>query len=176
MNALIREITASRYVDVAGRRRTLKNESYLPTQDSILNNESKNKDLPLCLVDDDQSILKATARLLCSAGWKTEAFPDPLAFLLYAEANRPAVAVLDVWMPQMNGLEVQHRLRSVSPETCVVILTSKDDPHVRAKALAAGASSFFLKPVQDDEFLREIESIYRGLNGSRQAAHSAAAR
>ena len=164
------------HFDGAAGRRVLDNGSYLSAEDSTLDSESKNNDLPICLLDDDPSILKATARLLSSADWKTEAFSDPLAFLRYAEVNRPAVVVLDVWMPGMNGLEVQQRLRSISPATRVVILTSKDDPHVRSKALAAGASAFFLKPVDDEEFLREIESSYRGVNGNRQTEHSAAVR
>ena len=112
----------------------------------------------VCLVDDDASVLKATSRLLASSGWKVESFLDPIVFLRYAEASKPRIAVLDVIMPIMNGLEVQTQLRTVSPSTRVIILTSKDDPSVRSKAMAAGATGFFLKPVDDDEFLAGIES------------------
>ena len=115
----------------------------------------------VCLVDDDPSVLKATGRLLSSAGWKTESFTDPLAFLRYAKDSHPPVVVLDIWMPAMNGLEVQAKLRGVSPATRVVVLTSKDDPSVRSKALEAGASAFFLKPPSDEEFLKGIESVCR---------------
>jgi DNA-binding response OmpR family regulator len=97
--------------------------------------------------------------LLSSAGWKTESFTDPLAFLRYAEDFHPPLAILDIWMPVMNGLEVQAKLRCVSPSTRVIVLTSKDDPSVHSKALEAGASDFFLKPVSDGEFLKRIESI-----------------
>ena len=114
----------------------------------------------VCLVDDDPSVLKATGRLLCSAGWKVEPFTDPVAFLHFAQTSRPPVVVLDVLMPVMNGLEVQKQLGRVSPSTRVIILTSKDDPSVRAKALDAGASAFFLKPVRDEEFIAEIESAF----------------
>ena len=112
----------------------------------------------ICLVDDDASVLKATSRLLASSGWKVESFLDPIAFLRYAEASRPRVAVLDVIMPVMNGLEVQTQLQTVSPATRVIILTSKDDPSVRSKAMAAGATGFFLKPVNDKEFLAGVEA------------------
>lgn len=112
----------------------------------------------VCLLDDDSSVLKSTGRLLSFAGWNVESFSDPMAFLLYAQNQQPRVAVIDILMPVMNGLEVQARLRIISPSTRLIILTSKDDPLVRAKALAAGAYAFFLKPVDDDDFLAGIES------------------
>jgi FixJ family two-component response regulator len=114
--------------------------------------------LIVCLVDDDASVLKATGRLLSSAGWKVQSFSDPVEFLEYAETDHPKVVVLDIRMPVMNGLEVQSRLRQVSPSTRVVVLTSKDDPSVRSRAMDAGASAFFVKPVGDEEFLAGIES------------------
>jgi two-component system response regulator HydG len=83
---------------------------------------------------------------------------DPVEFLRHAETSQPRLVVIDILMPIMNGLEVQSRLRTVSPSTRVIVLTSKDDPAVRFKAMAAGASDFFLKPVDDDEFLAGIES------------------
>ena len=70
------------------------------------------------LLDDDPSILKATRRLLDSAGWKVEAFSDPIAFLEHAAMHCPDLAVIDILMPEMNGLEVQTRLR-----TCFAIDT-----------------------------------------------------
>lgn len=118
------------------------------------------KTLTVCLVDDDASVLRATSRLLYSAGWKVESFTDPIAFLRYAQTHRPQVVVLDILMPIMNGLEVQTRLRHVSPSTRVVVLTSKDDPSVRNRAMDAGASAFFLKPVDHDEFIAGIQFAF----------------
>jgi two-component system, LuxR family, response regulator FixJ len=108
------------------------------------------------LLDDDTSILKATRRLLDSAGWKVEAFTDPTAFLKHAAAHRPDVAVIDILLPEMNGLEVQARLRRVSPATRVIVLTSKDDPWVRIMAMNAGASAFFVKGMESGDFLAGV--------------------
>lgn len=69
------------------------------------------------LLDDDPSILKATRRLLDSVGWKVEAFSDPIAFLEHAAIHCPELAVVDMVMPDINGLEVQTQLRRVSPST-----------------------------------------------------------
>src|SRR4029450_7441511 len=105
------------------------------------------------LLDDDFSILKSTGRLLDSAGWKVEAFTDPIAFLEHAAIHCPDVAVIDVIMPAMNGLEVQTRLRGISPCTRLIVLTAKDDPSVRRTAMNSGASGFFLKGVESGKFL-----------------------
>jgi len=110
----------------------------------------------ICLLDDDPSVLKAVARLLSSAGWHVQQFSDPEQFLEYAKIHRSPVAVIDVWMPLMNGLEVQSRLRQLSPSTRVIIFTGKDDPRVRSTALNAGASAFLSKPFDDEELLTAI--------------------
>jgi two-component system response regulator FixJ len=109
-------------------------------------------------LDDDSSILKSTGRLLDSAGWKVEAFTDPIVFLEDAAMHRPELAVIDILMPDMNGLEVQTRLRRVSPSTRVIVLTAKDDPSVRRKAMNAGASAFFVKGMESGDFLAGVKA------------------
>jgi two-component system, OmpR family, response regulator MprA len=112
----------------------------------------------ICLLDDDASVLKATSRMLSYGGYRVESFTDPRTFLAYAYDHQPYVVVLDILMPAMNGLEVQRRLRHVSPSTRVIILSSKDDPIVRAMATRGGASAFFLKGIENKGFLAGIES------------------
>jgi len=114
----------------------------------------------VCLLDDDPSVLKATGRLLASAGWHVETFTDPDDFLHHAKTYRPRVVVIDMWMPRMHGLEVQRRLSEVSPATRVIVLTARDDRVVRWKALAAGAAAFFIKPESDDEFIAGVRSAF----------------
>lgn len=110
----------------------------------------------VCLLDDDPSVLKGLGRLLSSADMLAERFSDPEEFLLYARTHRPAVALVDVHMPQMNGLEVQSRLREISPSTRIIIFTGKHDPLVRSTALNAGASAFITKPFVDEELLTAV--------------------
>jgi two-component system response regulator FixJ len=109
------------------------------------------------VLDDDSSFLKSMWRLLDSAGYKVEAFTDPIAFLEHAAMQRPEVAVIDIRMPEMNGLEVQTRLRTISSSTRVIILTSKNDPLVRMLAMDAGASAFLIKGVENEELLAGIK-------------------
>ena len=114
--------------------------------------------LAVYLLDDDFSVLKATRRLLDAAGWNVEAFTDPIAFLEHAAMHFPSVAVIDIRMPDMNGLEVQTRLQRVAPSTRVIVLTSRDDPAVRTTAMNAGAYAFFIKGVDNAEFLARIKT------------------
>ena len=116
------------------------------------------------LLDDDPSVLKATSRLLDSVGWQVNAFTDPITFLEHAATHRPRLAVIDILMPEMNGLEVQTRLRHISPSTRVIVLTAKDDPSVRQKAMNAGASAFFIKGVESGEFLTGIKAAAESTN------------
>ena len=106
----------------------------------------------VCLLDDDLSMLKALDRLLKAEGFKVAKFNNPIAFLSAMERGGCTVAILDVWMPEMNGLEVQSELRKDSPDTRIIFISGRDDPSIRQAALEAGAFGFLSKPF-DDEIL-----------------------
>jgi len=108
------------------------------------------------LLDDDPSMLKALGRLMSSAGFVAERFSDPVTFLARLKNARCRVAVLDIWMPKMNGLEVQARLGQESPETQIIFITGRDDPSVRQTALDAGAFAFLAKPFEDEVILELV--------------------
>jgi FixJ family two-component response regulator len=108
------------------------------------------------LLDDDASMLKALGRLLNSAGFVVEKFSRPADFLSKLKQRECRVAVLDVWMPEMTGLEVQACLRRDSPKTRIIFITGRDDPSVRQTALDAGAFGFLAKPFEDEVLLQLI--------------------
>lgn len=110
----------------------------------------------VCLLDDDLSMLKALDRLLKSDGFKVERFHEPEAFLSAVGKSPCRVAILDVWMPDMNGLEVQAALRKTAPQTRVIFMSGRDDPSVRETALEAGAYGFLSKPFDDEVFLQLV--------------------
>src|SRR5438034_5452423 len=109
------------------------------------------------LLDDYASMLRALGRLLNSAGFIVEKFNHPAIFLARLEHAPCRVAVLDVWMPDMNGLEVQASLRENSPETRIIFMTGRDDPSVRQTALDAGAFAFLAKPFDDGVLVELIQ-------------------
>jgi len=108
------------------------------------------------LLDDDVSMLKALGRLMKSAGFIVEKFNHPGAFLAKLEHSPCRLAILDVWMPDMNGLEVQGCLRRDSPETRIIFISGRDDPLVRHTALDAGALAFLTKPFDDESMLQLV--------------------
>lgn len=110
----------------------------------------------VCLLDDDLSMLKALDRLLKSEGFNVERFSAPAAFLAAIAQAPYRVAILDVWMPDMNGLEVQEVLSKDSPETRIIFISGRDDPSVRQTALEAGAFGFLSKPFDDEALLQLV--------------------
>ena len=130
--------------------------------------ETKGSPLSACarngiwLLDDDGSMLKALGRIMSSAGLIAEKFSAPVAFLARLKHARCRVAVLDVWMTQMNGLEVQARLRRDSPETRIIFITGRDDPSMRQTALDAGAFALFTKPFENEVLVKAIQKALEG--------------
>lgn len=110
----------------------------------------------VCLLDDDLSMLKALDRLLKSEGFNVKKFSDPAAFLATFGQSPSRVVILDVWMPEMNGLEVQSILRKDLPETRIIFISGRDDPSVRQTALDAGAFGFLSKPFHDEVLLQLV--------------------
>ena len=110
----------------------------------------------VCLVDDDLSVLKSIARLLASDGFSVRAFNKPKEFVTYVQAHAVSLVVLDIWMEEMSGLEVQAQLFALSPNTRVIIITGRDDPSARLTGLRSGVIAFFIKPFDDDQFLNAV--------------------
>jgi len=110
----------------------------------------------VCLVDDDLSVLKSIERLLASDGFSVRAFNKPKEFLTYVQAHAVPLVVLDIWMEEMSGLEVQAQLSALSPQTRVIIITGREDQTAKLAALQSGVIAFFTKPFDDDQFLNAV--------------------
>ena len=108
------------------------------------------------LLDDDASFLKALGRLVKAAGFSVEKFNHPIVCLSRLKQAVCRVAVLDVRMPIMNGLEVQTYLSENSPQTRIIFVSGQDDPVVRQTALDAGAFGFLAKPFEDEVLVQLI--------------------
>jgi len=110
----------------------------------------------VCLVDDDLSVLKSIQRLLASDGLSVRGFNKPKEFLAHVQTNAVPVVILDIWMEDMSGLELQAHLSGLSPRTRVIVMTGRDDPAAKLTALQLGVVAFFTKPFDDDQFLKAV--------------------
>jgi len=110
----------------------------------------------VCLVDDDSAVLKSTGRLLASDGFSARSFDKPKDFLAHVQTNAVPLVVLDLLMGEMNGLEVQAQISTLSPGTRVIVITGREDSKMKEAALRAGAVAFFSKPFNDGQFLDAV--------------------
>jgi FixJ family two-component response regulator len=112
----------------------------------------------ICILDDELCVLKALGRLLASEGLRTESFCEPVCFLDYAREHSVTLAVIDIRMPGMTGIEVMAELGTISPAARVIVMTGENDPVHRAAAMAGGAWAFFLKPFDDEALLEAVRT------------------
>ena len=110
----------------------------------------------VCLVDDDPSVLKSIGRLLASDGFSVRSFDKPKSFLAFARTAPVPLVILDIWMEEMSGLEVQAQIAALSPDTRVIVITGRDDPAAKLTAHRLGVFAFFTKPFDGDKFLEAV--------------------
>lgn len=114
----------------------------------------------IALVDDDRNILTSVSIALQAEGFVTRVYSDGEAALKALIENPPDLAVLDIKMPKMDGLELLRRLRE-KLATPVIFLTSKDDELDEALGLAMGADDYIAKPFSQRLLIARIRAILR---------------
>ncbi|MBA3676365.1 MAG: response regulator transcription factor [Sphingosinicella sp.] len=116
--------------------------------------------ITIALVDDDRNILTSVSIALQSEGYATRVYSDGEAALKALVDNPPDLAVLDVKMPRMDGMELLRRLREKSTVP-VIFLTSKDDELDEALGLAMGADDYIAKPFSQRLLIARIRAVLR---------------
>lgn len=107
----------------------------------------------IAVVDDDFPILESLGSLLESAGYTVAAFQSGDEFLQSEAIAQASCLITDVRMPNLDGLELQRRVKLQRPELPVICITAHDDAYARGCALAEGAISFLQKPFSASELL-----------------------
>jgi FixJ family two-component response regulator len=120
------------------------------------------------LVDDDAGVLKALSRLLRTKGYVTQSHTSPQEFLAHHDAKVPGCAVLDVSMPDLDGLALQKALMDGGSQRPVIFLTGTGDIPTSVRAMKAGAIDFLTKPVHDMTLLDAIARAEQEDAESRQ--------
>jgi two-component system, LuxR family, response regulator FixJ len=118
------------------------------------------------IVDDDDSVRRSAAFMLKHAGYRVESHISGVEFLKEAKSAERGCVLLDVRMPEMDGLEVQQEMAKRGIDMPVVILTGHGDIAVAVRAMRAGAVNFIEKPYEKEALLRAIEEAYARLDRS----------
>jgi FixJ family two-component response regulator len=121
-------------------------------------NRAAEKMMPIAVVDDDESVREATANLLRSSGYDADVFASAEEFLKSRHAFARPCLILDVHLPEMDGLKLQSRLENRVP---IVFITAYFDARTRSRALRAGAIAFLHKPYSEEELLGTIREAVR---------------
>ncbi len=123
----------------------------------------------IALVDDDRNILTSVSIGLQAEGFATRVYADGATALKAILENPPDLAIFDIKMPRMDGLELLQRLREKS-ELPVIFLTSKDEEPDEALGLALGADDYITKPFSQQLLVARIRAILRRSDLNRQDA------
>ncbi|HEV7607809.1 MAG TPA: response regulator [Steroidobacteraceae bacterium] len=122
------------------------------------------------VVDDDISVRESLEGLIAEAGWQPELFASAEEFLAHPRDRVPACLVLDVSLPELNGLELQKRIAN-RPGLPIIFITGRGDIPMSVEAMKAGAVEFLTKPFGPEELL---DAIRGALERSRASlAHEA---
>lgn len=122
----------------------------------------------IAVVDDDPSVVRSLVRRLRLAGYCVTGFGSAQEFLSSLNRAAPRCLVVDVQMPDVNGFQLDSRLRALGCRMPVIFITAHDTPQTRASAKGCEAAALLFKPFDTAELLRAIKE---GLSprGQRQA-------
>ena len=110
------------------------------------------------LLDDEPGMVKAVTRLLRARGFEVQGFTTPSSFLDAYRPGSDSCLVLDVAMPELDGLHLQRRLTHDGILLPIVFLTGHGDIPMSVRAMKAGAVDFLTKPVKDTDLLRAVRA------------------
>jgi FixJ family two-component response regulator len=123
--------------------------------------KEKNNEALIAIVDDDQSFREALESLLKLIGFRTAIFASARNFLDSPQFPNVSCAILDVSMPEMDGLELQRHLLATHPIP-IIFITDLRDAKTREQAVRAGAIEFLNKPFTEESLIDALNSALGG--------------
>ena len=124
------------------------------------------------IVDDDARMRAAIQRLLKSVGLYSEMFATPLDFLRHKLPDSPSCLVLDVRLPELSGLDLQHQLNTSGVQIPIIFITSHGDIPMTVQAMKSGAVEFLTKPFRDQDLIDAIQEALKRQGEMREQQHS----
>src|SRR5262245_26728891 len=121
------------------------------------------------IVDDDDGMRQALCSLFHSVGLRAVPFASARCFLEADRRDAPACLVLDVWLPGLSGLDLQHELAERHIQLPIVFISGRADVPMTVRAMKAGAVEFLTKPFRDDQLLDAVWIAVQRDRAVRQA-------
>src|SRR6516162_10340172 len=119
------------------------------------------------VVDDEPSLAELLGSVLRYEGWNVVTAGNGADAVRTAREFRPDAVVLDIMLPDFNGLEVMRRLRAEIPQVCVLFLTARDAVEDRVAGITAGGDDYVTKPFSLEEVLARLRGLLRRANLTR---------
>ena len=113
------------------------------------------------VVDDEPSLAELLASVLRYEGWEIRTAEDGASAVRTAREFQPDAVVLDIMLPDFDGLEVLRRVRSVLPHVCVLFLTARDSVQDRVNGITAGGDDYVTKPFSLEEVIARLRGLLR---------------
>jgi len=110
------------------------------------------------VVDDDVSVRESLEALISTEGWQAESFPSAHDFLAHPRVRTPSCLILDVSLPDLNGLDLQSQIAGDRVDMPIIFITGYGDIPMTVKAMKAGAVEFLTKPFEEEALLGAIRS------------------
>jgi two-component system alkaline phosphatase synthesis response regulator PhoP len=123
----------------------------------------------ILLVDDEPSIIQLSRMYFERDGFRVQEISDGEAALETVAKYRPALIVLDVMLPKLDGFEVCRKLRAGGDQTPIIMLTARDEDIDKILGLELGADDYLTKPFNPRELIARVKAILRRSDGKQQA-------
>ena len=111
------------------------------------------------IVDDDKDIVTIVSTILGGRGWDIKAAYNGREALEAVTASKPDIILLDIMMPEMNGIEVLKRIKKIDTDARIIMITAFGDVESYLDSMELGAYEYINKPFETDELLEMIDRV-----------------
>lgn len=132
----------------------------------------KKKDIKILLVDDEPDILEIVGYNLTSEGYNVITGENGLEAIVKAKKHKPHLIILDVMMPEMDGIEACEKLRQMSilNDTIIVFLTARGEDYSQVAGFDAGADDYITKPIKPKVLISKVKALLRRLKNNEDVS------
>ena len=122
----------------------------------------------ISIIDDDESVRQATARLVRALGYRADVFASAEEYLQSGRVRESSCLIADLHMPGMSGADLQDRLRAEGYRIPIVFMTAYFEEKTRARVLQAGAFGFLRKPFDNATLIKHLETALQATGPETQ--------